>query len=36
MPTCTKLKMAALLGEFIRSTSHAKDLRCALAVRMAM
>ncbi|WP_247218330.1 helix-turn-helix domain-containing protein [Synechococcus sp. C9] len=36
MLTCTKPEMVALLGEFIRSTSDARELKRALAVRMAI
>ncbi|WAS06146.1 helix-turn-helix domain containing protein [Gloeomargaritales cyanobacterium VI4D9] len=36
MLTCTKPEMVALLGEFIRSTSDVRELKRALAVRMAI
>ena len=36
MLTCTKPEMVALLGEFIRSTSDARELKRALAVKMAI
>ncbi len=36
MLTCTKAEMVALLGEFIRSTSDVRELKRALAVRMAI
>jgi len=36
MLTCTKPEMVALLGEFIRSTSDVRELKRALAVKMAI
>jgi len=36
MLTCTKPEVVALLGEFIRSTSDARELKRALAVRMVV